>query len=80
METTATNATKTTTDYLNLLADEAQRGAQSSYEDLKRAIAQFDSEVNEFTASYIAQQSVQLLKYAERAHTLRITAMRMEGI
>jgi len=80
METTANTATSITSNYLNLLADEAQLGAQASYEDLKRAIAKFDPQVNEFTATYIAQQAVQLLKYAERAHTLRVTAMQMEGI
>jgi hypothetical protein len=80
METTANTATKTTIDYLNQMAEEAQRGAQATYEDIKRAIASFDPQVNEFTATYIAQQSISLLTYAERAHTLRITAMRMEGI
>ena len=80
METTATTQTKTTSDYLNQLADDAQLGAQATYEDIKRAIASFDPQVNEFTATYLAQQAVQLLKSAERAHTLRVTAMTMEGI
>lgn len=80
METTANTATNTASDYLNLLAEEAQRGAQATYEDIKRAIASFDPQVNEFTATYIAQQSISLLQFAERAHALRIASMRLEGI
>ncbi|MBV5279979.1 MAG: hypothetical protein J0651_01540 [Actinobacteria bacterium] len=80
METTATTQPKTTSDYLNQLAHEAQLGAQATYEDIKRSLASFDPQVNEFTATYLAQQAVQLLKAAERAHTLRGAAMALEGI
>jgi hypothetical protein len=80
METTATTQPKTTSDYLNQLAHEAQLGAQATYEDIKRSLASFDPQVNEFTATYLAQQTVQLLKAAERAHTLRGAAMALEGI
>jgi hypothetical protein len=81
METNSeTQTIPTTIDQLKHLAEQQQRSAQYLYDDLKRHLANFDPEVNDFTATWISQQAVALLKAAERAQALKVAAMTLEGI